>query len=241
MNAESNHVSNYQNINSSIEGNNKENDNLMNQVNEEATDTFSSDLPIKSLKLKKRKLNKGCSMTDIDFLNRQIFIQEVKESTREFISFTIKNSFKDKPIQHFRNEAFIKEEKDKPFDFYYDIMNLIGEGTSSIVKLCKDKSTKQIYAVKIFRAYDDECINFSINEFNNMKQVKSLYIPKVYEVFYDQNNSKIYTVMEYCTGITIKKYVSTMKSALPEFVIRSIIFHLIKGVLAIHKSGVVHR
>lgn len=156
----------------------------------------------------KKNLNKRGSMTDIDFQNRQAIINEIKESTRILVQFTIKNLNKEKTIEHFRNELFISDIKDKEFEFYYEFISILGEGSSSVVKLCRRKSDEQLFAVKIFRAFDDECINFAQNEFNNMKKINSEFVAKVYEMFYDQNKCKIYTVMEYCKGFTLQKLIS---------------------------------
>lgn len=159
-------------------------------------------------KLKKRtKVSKRGSMTDIDFLNRKTTIQEIKDSTRKIVAFTLKNLDKEKPIQHFKNEYYVFEDKQNEFEFYYDVKESLGEGTSSFVKKCVNKETNQVFAVKVFRAYDDEYVNFAKNEFNNMKSVDSDSVAKVYEMFYDQNNCKIYTVMEYCPGVTLLKLI----------------------------------
>ena len=200
-----------------------------------------NEVPNKPSKLRNRKnTTKRGSMTDIDFVNRQAIINEIKESTRELVAFTIKNLDKHKPIQHFRNEKYIKIEKNKDFVFYYDLLEFLGEGSSSIVKLCKEKSSNNLFAVKIFRAFDDEYINFAKNEFNNMKACDSVYIAKVYEMFYDQNLCKIYTIMEYCKGMTINKYITTYGN-FNETVIKPVIYSILKGVLEIHEKGVVHR
>lgn len=167
-----------------------------------------SENPKKGTKLRKRaKVCKRGSMTDIDFFNRKTTMQEIKDSTRKIVAFTLKNLDKEKPIQHFKNEHYVFEDKEKEFEFYYDVKESLGEGTSSFVKKCVNKETGQTFAVKVFRAYDDEYVNFAKNEFNNMKSVDSDSVAKVYEMFYDQNNFKIYTVMEYCPGVTLMRLI----------------------------------
>jgi len=176
----------------------------------ENSDTQTTESPTnirKGSKLKKRNkpVKKRASMTDIDLINRQNTIQEIKDSTRKIVAFTLKNLDKEKPIQHFKNDLYIFEDKTKEFDYYYSLGEGLGEGCSSYVRKCVNKETGIEYAVKIFRAYDDEYVNFAKNEFNNMKKVNSASVAKVYEMFYDQNNCKIYTVMEYCEGYTLMK------------------------------------
>lgn len=168
-----------------------------------------SDFPEKKgSRLRKKGIGaKRGSMTDIDFYNRRNTIQEIKDSTRKIVAFTLKNLDKAKPIQHFKNENLVFEDKDKEFQYYYDIKDSLGEGCSSFVKRCICKNTKEVYAVKIFRAYDDEYVNFAKNEFNNMKNIMNDNVAKVYEMFYDQNCQKIYTIMEFCPGVTLMKLI----------------------------------
>lgn len=201
--------------------------NILNDINEEP------EYKTAASKLKNRKkVNKRCSMTDIDFINRQAAIKEIKESTRVLVDFTIKNLSKTKKIEHFINSSLgyyttndsynnlnkskkklMKiQPKDKEFEFYYEIIDNLGEGTSSVVKLCKNKENNLLFAVKIFRAFDDEYINFAKNEFNNLASINSINVAKVYEMFYDQNIYKIFTIMEYCKGITLKKLVNEIGS-----------------------------
>lgn len=158
--------------------------------------------------LKRRKaVPKRCSMTDIDLLNRSSMMNEIKESTRKLVAFTIKNLNKNKKVEHFINKDFNITPKDLEFEHYYEILENLGEGCSSVVKLCRNKANNMLYAVKIFRAFDDEYINFAKNEFSNMKAINSDYVAKVYEMFYDQERCKIYTVMEYCKGMTVSRMI----------------------------------
>jgi hypothetical protein len=173
-----------------------------------STSNHDSNLKTASKLKNRKKPGKRSSMTDIDFLNRQAVLNEIKESTRTLVEFTIKNLDKMKPVEHFKNEHYVSEDKDKEFEYYYDIISSLGEGSSSVVKLCKDKLQEKLYAVKIFRAFDDEYINFAKNEFHNMKSIDCSQVAKVYEMFYDQNKCKIYTVMEFCKGITLQKLIS---------------------------------
>lgn len=194
-----------------------------------------------SSKLKNRKIPiiRG-SMTEIDFMNRQSAIDDIKESTRKLVCFTIKNLKKEKPIVHFINEKYINDSKQEEFEHYYELLQNLGEGSSSVVKLCKNKSNSKQFAVKIFRAFDDEYINFAKNEFNNMKAVDSEFVARVYEMFYDQNKCKIYTVMEYCKGKTLQCFVQE-HGKLSESMVRAVSYGILEGVIAMHKSGIAHR
>ena len=151
--------------------------------------------------------SKRASMTKLDEIIRNNTIQEIKDSTRKIVAFTLNNLDQEKPILHFKNEKFIEETKDRDFEFYYDIKESLGEGCSSVVKRCICKFSKKVFAVKIFRAFDDEYVNFAKNEFNNMKMIENDNVAKVYEMFYNRNTLKIYTVMEFAHGLTLKKLV----------------------------------
>jgi len=190
--------------------------------------------------LRKRHLAKRQSMTNFDFMSRKKTINKIKESTRKIVVLTLKNLDKGKKILHFKNDKYELEDKDKEFLHYYDILESLGEGCSSYVKKCRCKKTEKIYAVKIFRAYDDEYVNFAKNEFNNMKIINSKYVAKVYEMFYDQDNCKIYTVMEYCEGSTILNLIKEI-GILPEKIMKVIMSKILLGVIAIHEKGTVHR
>ena len=57
--------------------------------------------------------SKRASMTKLDEIIRNNTIQEIKDSTRKIVAFTLNNLDQEKPILHFKNEKFIEETKIK--------------------------------------------------------------------------------------------------------------------------------
>ena len=72
--------------------------------------------------------------------------EQLVEHAKKILQDAKKSEWKDVPIDK-KLEAF--QDKYKEFEFYYDVKESLGEGTSSFVKKCINKETLQIFAVNV--------------------------------------------------------------------------------------------
>lgn len=90
----------------------------------------------------------------------------------------------------------------RTFEDVYELGEILGEGTSSVVKKCylmNDPDRKPM-AVKIMRTDDEEKMNAAKSEFNLMKKLNHENIVEVKEIFVENFKHRIYTLMEYIDG-----------------------------------------
>lgn len=86
------------------------------------------------------------------------------------------------------------------FELKYELLEIIGEGTTALVKKCINRETKKAFAVKIIRTNDTEIIKAIKNEFLIQKELSHPNIVEVYELFYNPITSQIKIVMELVNG-----------------------------------------
>lgn len=76
-------------------------------------------------------------------------------------------------------------------------MEILGEGTSGVVKRCVKVATDEEFAVKIINYKgDDEIKTLVVREFMNHRKLKHKNIVAVHELYIDTMRNKIYTIME---------------------------------------------
>ena len=81
----------------------------------------------------------------------------------------------------------------------------LGEGCSSVVKLCHCKQPvypyfEDKYAVKIIRNKDEEYRQVAVQEFHLLKKVHHKNIIKIYDAFYNEGSETLYLLMEHAEG-----------------------------------------
>ena len=123
----------------------------------------------------------------------------------------------------------------------YNIKQIIGRGTFSIVKLGEHKLTKEKVAIKIMqknKILNKEDLIRIEREIQMLKCLNHVNVIKIYKILED--SKRFYIIMEYCENgelfnrIVEKKRLSEEESAI-------FYYQLINGLEYIHKNNIVHR
>ena len=123
----------------------------------------------------------------------------------------------------------------------YNIKQIIGRGTFSIVKLGEHKLTKEKVAIKIMqknKVINQEDLIRIEREIQMLKCLNHINVIKIYNILED--SKRFYIIMEYCENgelfnrIVEKKRLSEDESAI-------FYYQLINGLEYIHKNNIVHR
>ena len=125
----------------------------------------------------------------------------------------------------------------------YLIGKIIGQGAQAKVRLCKNKLTGQLYCMKI---YNDVIIQnpkkkmLIEKEISILKEMSHPNIIKFIEKIC--SNSKIYLILEYAKGITLKSYMKNQPNQkLNEFKAKKIFIQLIFALSYLHNNKICHR
>ncbi len=86
------------------------------------------------------------------------------------------------------------------FENKYDVLEIVGEGTTGLVKKCINKATGEIKAVKIIRTNETEILKAVKGEFLMQKELDHPGIVKVYEMYFNPITSRIQIIMELIEG-----------------------------------------
>lgn len=125
-------------------------------------------------------------------------------------------------------------------DVYRIHDQILGEGASSVVKLCEHRISKQVYAVKIIRNCDEETASQMQKTFKMQQRLDHAKIIKCFDLFIDRFRNCIFLVMEYCAFPSLLHLIQ--KSApLNEHAASLIIHSLCEVVRFVHEQGIVHR
>jgi len=123
-------------------------------------------------------------------------------------------------------------------------MEKLGEGCSAEVYKCEHSILKQMRAVKIMRAEDDEYTEIAKQEFALLRPLNHPNVVKVFDCIHDEQKRSLYLIMEFIQGQTLEDFVlkaSSSNKPLPEDVILTILKQLLKAVAYLHENGVCHR
>ena len=125
----------------------------------------------------------------------------------------------------------------------YLIGKIIGQGAQAKVRLCKNKLTGDIYCMKIYNniiIQNNEKKLLIEKEISILKEISHPNIIKFIEKIY--SNSKIYLILEYAKGITLKSYMKNQPNQkLNEFKAKKIFIQLIFALSYLHNNKICHR
>ena len=123
----------------------------------------------------------------------------------------------------------------------YEIMEEIGSGAFSIVKLAINKVTNQKVAVKIMNKAKMSSIllESARTEIEIMKICQFPYIIKFIDAY--ENIDFIYIFMEYCSGGTLFNFLKARSFSLKEQLIAKIVYKICLTAYYFHSYGITHR
>ena len=131
------------------------------------------------------------------------------------------------------------------FDDRYQIEGIIGVGGMAVVFRARDTFTNgNEVAIKMLKdevACDRVTLKRFKNEFKVENNIRHKNIVDTYGMFKSQDKKKIYIVMEYVKGITLKKYLKTLGGPLPFEYVMSYTYQTLKALKVAHDQGVIHR
>jgi serine/threonine protein kinase len=145
-----------------------------------------------------------------------------------------------------------KVKKSKTNDGYpnlnnYVIMDKIGKGTYGKVYLAYDTISNKHYAIKVlFRSlnkFKDDNLSSIKKEIAILKKIKHKYIASLYEVIDDQNDNKIYLVIDYINNGPILKQSKNgyLYEKINNKKARNYMFQITAGLQYLHNHNIIHR
>jgi len=126
-------------------------------------------------------------------------------------------------------------------NYIYDLKNILGRGSMSIVYKGVDMSNNQLVGVKKVskRTLNSEyLISSLLNEISIHTKIRHPNIVGLKDVIRSTNN--IYLVLEYCNEGTLRDYLK-QKGKITESEARKIISHIIEGMDGLIQKDIIHR
>ena len=125
---------------------------------------------------------------------------------------------------------------------YYQLIDLIGIGSTCKVYKGISKKTNKIYAIKICNELE-KYYDSIINELNILRLVKnkSNNIEKFYGVYYSKEENTIWIILEYFEYGNIMSYLNKINYPINEELISTIIQNILFGLLYLHSINIIHR
>lgn len=124
------------------------------------------------------------------------------------------------------------------FTSLYEAGEVLGSGTTAVVRLAHRKSDGRPIAVKCVNSGDEEIQQFTRDEYELVKTFKHPGIVRFEALF--ESSCKVLICMEYCSDGSLQSYV-TRNGVFDESVVRSLGYQLLRGADHLHKKRVVHR
>ncbi len=125
---------------------------------------------------------------------------------------------------------------------YYELIDLIGIGSTCKVYKGISKKTNKIYAIKVCNELE-KYYDSIINELNILRLVKnkSNNIEKFYGVYYSKEENTIWIILEYFEYGNIMSYLTKINYPINEELISTIIQNVLFGLLYLHSINIIHR
>ena len=131
--------------------------------------------------------------------------------------------------------------KTSPLDLF-QLLELIGIGSTCKVYKAISKKTNKIYSIKICNEIEKnyEPIINEINCFRLFKNENS-YIVKFYGIYYLKNDNTIWIILEYFEYGNIISYLNKINYKPDEELLATIIQNVLFGLLYLHSKNIIHR
>jgi len=122
----------------------------------------------------------------------------------------------------------------------YEKMDKIGEGTYGVVYKARDKTTKELYALKKIRleSEDEGIPSTAIREIALLKELQHPNIVRIHDVIH--TNKKLILVFEYI-DYDLKKFLQSFEKGIDIKVVKSLLYQLVRGIAHCHQMRVLHR
>lgn len=138
------------------------------------------------------------------------------------------------PQSHSASKKMLK------FQEKYNVLEIIGQGSTSVVKKIENIETKKIYATKIIRTRDQELLDFLRNEHLILAKLQHKNIIQSEEIIVDNDMGTAYIILEYAPGKTLQQLIIE-KTKIDEQTMRGIVEQLVSAIKYLHEKGVSHR
>ncbi|ELR14069.1 Serine/threonineprotein kinase 3, putative [Acanthamoeba castellanii str. Neff] len=125
---------------------------------------------------------------------------------------------------------------------HYTLMGLIGSGSFGRVYKAMDKGTGEMVAIKIIPICDEDNedeLTKIVREIDHLKKCDSPYVTAYYGSYF--RNKRLWIVMEFCSGGSLKKIMNRLKSPFSEDEIAAVCFQVVKGLHYLHSQRLLHR
>lgn len=122
----------------------------------------------------------------------------------------------------------------------YIILDMIGKGAHAEVRMAKNKTSNQLFAIKIMSRSAAADMR---KEVDILKAIRHPNVLRLFEVIDDARVDKLYLVTEHCERgdlMSIVKNLSASRSSLPEGDVKTITRQVIDGLGHLHSRGIVH-
>eukprot|EP00746_Dinoflagellata_sp_MGD_P159918 gnl/MRDRNA2_/MRDRNA2_86782_c1_seq6.p1 gnl/MRDRNA2_/MRDRNA2_86782_c1~~gnl/MRDRNA2_/MRDRNA2_86782_c1_seq6.p1 ORF type:complete len:433 (+),score=70.61 gnl/MRDRNA2_/MRDRNA2_86782_c1_seq6:74-1372(+) len=124
---------------------------------------------------------------------------------------------------------------------YFVSDEIIGQGSTAVVRCGKQKQSGAPVAVKEIKTYgDEELAEFVRNEFELMKSLRHPNIVKVHDLYLAPDMAKAYICMDLVRGATLQGVVETY-GKMPEASLRLLFEQLASALSYLHCKRIVHR
>ncbi|KAL4462905.1 hypothetical protein ABPG72_018796 [Tetrahymena utriculariae] len=123
----------------------------------------------------------------------------------------------------------------------YEKLNKLGEGTYGVVYKAREKTTKELYALKKIRleSEDEGIPSTAIREISLLKELQHPNVVRLHDVIH--SNKKLVLVFEFVDQ-DLKKFMNNFKDkGLDPHIIKSLLYQLLKGIEVCHKNKILHR
>jgi len=122
----------------------------------------------------------------------------------------------------------------------FDVMESLGQGSTSVVQRACRKSDGKEVALKVMRTDDPEMISTAREEYELLRKIHHPHIVKAVDFITLQ--TKVITVMEFFHGHSLDKAVTCCQlGKFSEAVSRHLSSQLVSAVHYLHQRGIVHR
>ncbi|KAL3696608.1 hypothetical protein R1sor_010684 [Riccia sorocarpa] len=136
----------------------------------------------------------------------------------------------------FLTSCFILE-----WDYQYERIDKIGEGTYGVVYKVLHRFTGEIFAIKKIRLESDETgiPAYAIREISLLSTLQHTNIVRLHDTVFAED--RLYLVLEYL-DMDLKRHMETYPAAAQNpLIIKSFLFQILCGVAYCHRNGVLHR